>query len=98
MTKRSAMQKEDATEELIDVHIDIQNMERQFKECVEIGTFLLKKNKELEKEEIILMAKVSNQTMQQMQEGNQELDLGNTVKEQEMIIKDEKAKRKTLKS
>ena len=45
-------------------------MERQFKECVEIGTFLLKKNKELEKEEIILMAKVSNQTMQQMQEGN----------------------------
>ena len=50
MSRRAPHSKQDPTEELIDINIDIQKMERQFKECVEIGMFLLNKNKELENE------------------------------------------------
>ena len=76
------MQKDDPTDELIDVHIDIQNMEREFRECVEIGTFLLKKNKEMEQDANRLQTQLNRETMQHVRDGQSEIDLSNTVRDQ----------------
>ena len=41
------MAKQDPTEELIELHLEIQEFEKQFKDCLEISQILLKKNKEM---------------------------------------------------
>ena len=48
LNKRAAIAKEDPTEELIELHLEIQEHERQFKELVEIASYMLKKNKEMD--------------------------------------------------
>ena len=48
LNKRAAVAKEDPTEEIIELHLEIQEFEKHFKECVEIATFMLQKNQELD--------------------------------------------------
>ena len=48
LNKRATVAKEDPTEELIELHFEIQEFERQFKELLEISGFLLKKNKDMD--------------------------------------------------
>ena len=48
LNKRAAIAKEDPTEELIELHLEIQEHEKQFKELVEIASYMLKKNKEMD--------------------------------------------------
>jgi hypothetical protein len=97
MTRRADVQKDDPTDELIDVHIDIQNMEREFRECVEIGTFLLKKNREMEKDSNRLQTQLNRETMQHMSEVQSEVDLTHTVRDQSQKLQAEKEKKKQLK-
>ena len=97
MTRRVPLQKEDPTEELIDIHIDIQNLERQFKECVEIGTFLLKKNREVEAECANMQQKLSTYITQGVNANQQEITIQEKFTQQEWMLKEEKEKRKRLK-
>ena len=48
LNKRAKIAKQDPSEEIIELHFEIQEFERQFKELVEISGFLIKKNKELD--------------------------------------------------
>lgn len=48
MAKRAPVAKEDPTEEIIELHLEVQDLEKQFKECVDIGTFILRQYKEQE--------------------------------------------------
>ena len=48
LNKRATVAKEDPTEELIELHFEIQEFEKQFKEMVEISSFVLKKSKEMD--------------------------------------------------
>ena len=47
LNKRATVAKEDPTEELIELHFEIQEFEKQFKELVNISAFLVQKNREL---------------------------------------------------
>ena len=47
LNRRAQDAKEDPTEELIAVHMDIEEMEKQFQQCVEIAMFLNQKNCEM---------------------------------------------------
>ena len=38
LEKRASAAKEDPAEELIELHLEVQEQERQFRECVEIGS------------------------------------------------------------
>ena len=48
LNKRAAIAKEDPTQELIEVHFEVQELEREFKECVEIAAVMLTKTRELD--------------------------------------------------
>ena len=48
LNKRASQAKEDPTEELIELHLEIQEIEKQFKEVIEISCYMLKKNKEMD--------------------------------------------------
>ena len=48
LNKRATVAKEDPTEELIELHFEIQEFEKQFKELVDISAFLVQKNRELD--------------------------------------------------
>ena len=48
LNKRAAIAKEDPTEEIIELHLEVQEFEKEFKECVEIATFMLGKTRELD--------------------------------------------------
>ena len=48
LDRRAHLAKDDPTEELIELHLEVQEFEKQFKECVEIATFLLSKNRQLD--------------------------------------------------
>ena len=48
LNKRATQAKEDPTEELIELHLEIQEIEKQFKEVIEISSYMLKKNKEMD--------------------------------------------------
>ena len=48
LNKRAAIAKEDPTEEIIELHLEVQEFEKEFKECVEIATFMLTKTRELD--------------------------------------------------
>ena len=48
LNKRAAIAKEDPTQELIDVHLEVQELEKEFKECVEIASFILSKTREMD--------------------------------------------------
>ena len=48
LNKRASQAKEDPTEELIELHLEIQELERQFKELIDISSYMLKKNKEMD--------------------------------------------------
>ena len=48
LNKRAKVAKEDPTEEIIELHLEIQEFEKQFKECVEIAGFLCQKTAELD--------------------------------------------------
>lgn len=48
LNKRATHAKEDPTEELIELHLEIQEIEKQFKEVIEISCYMLKKNKEMD--------------------------------------------------
>ena len=47
LDKRQAVAKSDPREEIVELHFEIQEYERQFKECVEIAQFCLESSKEL---------------------------------------------------
>ena len=72
-------------------------MEREFRECVEIGTFLLKKNKEMEQDSNRLQTQLNRETMQHVRDGQSEIDLSNTVRDQSQKLLAEKEKKKKLK-
>ena len=48
LNKRAKIAKQDPSEEIIELHFEIQEFEKQFKELVDISGFLIKKNKELD--------------------------------------------------
>ena len=48
LNKRAALAKEDPTEEIIELHLEIQEYEKEFKECVEICGMMLTKTKQME--------------------------------------------------
>jgi len=48
LNKRAALAKEDPTEEIIELHLEVQEFEKEFKECVEIASFMLQKTRELD--------------------------------------------------
>ena len=49
LNKRASQAKEDPTEELIELHLEIKEIEKQFKEVIEISSYMLKKTKEMDK-------------------------------------------------
>ena len=40
MNKRAKVAKEDPLDEIIELHLEVQEFEKQFKECVEVAGFL----------------------------------------------------------
>ena len=47
MNKRAAIAKSDPSEELYELHMEIQAFEKQFRECVDISGLVIKKNRDL---------------------------------------------------
>ena len=47
LNKRTPIAKNDPKEELYELHLEIQEQERQFRECVDISVLILKRNREL---------------------------------------------------
>ena len=74
LNKRASQAKEDPTEELIELHLEIQELERQFKELIEISCYMLKKNKEMD--ELMGGVRTSNDTggRRQTQNGKNKID------------------------
>ena len=73
-------------------------MERQFRECVEIGAFLLKKNQELEQDHANLADRMHRQASKRAASDMQEVSMAEKVKQQEWQLREEKEKRKRLKT
>ena len=48
LNKRAEIAKEDPTEEIIELHLEVQEFEKEFKECVGIASFMLQKTRELD--------------------------------------------------
>ena len=48
MNRRASIAKDDPTEEIIELHLEVQEFEKEFKECVEIASFMLQKTRELD--------------------------------------------------
>ena len=48
LNKRAAIAKDDPAEEIYELHLEIQEYEKQFKECVKIASYILGKNRELD--------------------------------------------------
>ena len=71
LNKRAAIAKEDPTEEIIELHLEIQQFEKQFKECVEIASYMLDKNRELDQ---VIHSSANMKSMQSHQnESKQEI-------------------------
>ena len=64
LNKRAAIAKEDPTEEIIELHLEIQQFEKQFKECVEIASYMLDKNRELDQ---VIHSSANMKSMQSQQ-------------------------------
>jgi hypothetical protein len=47
LNKRAAIAKSDPSEELYELHLEIQAFEKQFRECVDISGQVIKKNRTL---------------------------------------------------
>ena len=50
LNKRAEVGNDDPAEELIALHLEIKDLESQFQQSVEIGEFLIRKNKEVQEE------------------------------------------------
>lgn len=96
LNKRANIAKEDPTEEIIELHLEVQEFEKQFKECVEIASFMLQKTRELD-ELVRAMQKKTPASLESSRKAQEIASLREQLREQESQVDDYKDRFKQIK-
>ena len=87
LNKRAKVAKEDPLDEIIELHLEVQEFEKQFKECVEVAGFLCQKTAELD--DMVRSSRDASSMQQTSHEHRRELNvLNEKLREQEVQLDD----------
>lgn len=96
LNRRANIAKEDPTEEIIELHLEVQEFEKEFKECVEIASFMLQKTRELD--ELVRSMESKTPAERESSTKSQEIaSLREQLRQQESLVDDYKHRFKQIK-